>query len=70
LAVERVADALLHGRRNDETGLQRSFGSEGRVDVDGLEILAGAAVGRHLVGKRVQIIGDGGDAGLRLGRCN
>src|SRR6267378_8516500 len=46
--------------------MEGALWSEGGVDVDSLKILAGAAVGRDLVGKRVQIIGDGGDAGLGL----
>jgi hypothetical protein len=61
---QQIADALLHRRRNDKTGLHSSFRREGRVDVDGLPKLTGAAFDLHGIGERIQVISDGSDAGL------
>jgi len=52
LAVSTSPMLFLRGRWNDEAGLQRALRSEGGVlTLTSLKILAGAAVGRDLVGK-------------------
>ena len=65
LGAQNVADALLRRRRNDETGLYRSCRSEGRIDVDGLPILAWTTFRIHMIWQRIQGIRDRCNAGLR-----